>query len=99
MLYSDAMFPWRWTTPIVLCASLFISGFLAAINVPLSAYEVVQEVTYRPNDTLPPLPLSNFIPAILQHPASSFTPADPNCREYTYTQQFSLQLYDCRSLQ
>ncbi|KAJ7851611.1 hypothetical protein B0H14DRAFT_2761265 [Mycena olivaceomarginata] len=70
---SDS-YPWRWTTPIVLCASLFISGFLAAINVPLSAYEVVQEVTYRPNDTLPPLPLSNFIPAILQHPASSFTP-------------------------
>ncbi|KAJ7698771.1 hypothetical protein B0H14DRAFT_3036724 [Mycena olivaceomarginata] len=67
-------YPWRWTTPIVLCAFLFISGLLAAINVPLSAYEVVQEVTYRPNDTLPPLPLSYLVPAILQHPASSFTP-------------------------
>lgn len=42
--------------------------------VPLSAYETVQEVTYRPNDTLPPLPMSNFIPSILRTPTASFTP-------------------------
>ncbi|KAJ7474935.1 hypothetical protein FB451DRAFT_1397805 [Mycena latifolia] len=67
-------YPWRWTTPIVLCAFVLISGFLTAINIPLSAYELDQEFTYRANDTLPPLPLSNLIPEILQHPASSFTP-------------------------
>ncbi|KAJ7663676.1 hypothetical protein B0H17DRAFT_1092476 [Mycena rosella] len=67
-------YPWRWTTPIVICAFIFISGFLIAINVPLSAYELDQEFTYRPNDTLTPLPLNNLIPEILQHPAGSFTP-------------------------
>ncbi|KAJ7343290.1 hypothetical protein DFH08DRAFT_222221 [Mycena albidolilacea] len=67
-------YPWRWFTPIVLSAFLLISGFLVAINVPLSAYDMVQEFTSRPNDTLPPLPLSNLIPAIFQDPASSFTP-------------------------
>ncbi|KAF7325370.1 hypothetical protein MSAN_02514300 [Mycena sanguinolenta] len=63
----------KWTTSIVLCFFL-ISPLLAALNVPLSAYNVVQEVTYRPNDTLPPLPLSPLLPRIFQDPASSFTP-------------------------
>ncbi|KAJ7724755.1 hypothetical protein B0H16DRAFT_1595625 [Mycena metata] len=67
-------YPWRWTTPIILCTFLLASTLLAVINVPLSAYDTVQEVTYRPNDTLPPLPLSNLIPSILQNPRSSFTP-------------------------
>ncbi|KAJ6463100.1 hypothetical protein DFH09DRAFT_1492310 [Mycena vulgaris] len=67
-------YPWRWTTPVVLCIFLLLSAFLAALNVPLSAYEVVQEFTYRPNDTLPPLPFSNMIPEMLQHPTGSFTP-------------------------
>ncbi|KAF8144757.1 hypothetical protein K438DRAFT_1945341 [Mycena galopus ATCC 62051] len=61
-------YPWRWTTPIVLCAFLLICPFLAAINVPLSAYNIVQEATYRPNDSLPSLPLSNILPSILQNP-------------------------------
>jgi hypothetical protein len=42
--------------------------------VPLSAYNIVQEPTYRPNDTLPQLPLSNMIPSILQNPTGSFAP-------------------------
>ncbi|KAJ7798971.1 hypothetical protein B0H14DRAFT_2617461 [Mycena olivaceomarginata] len=42
--------------------------------VPLSAHETVQEVTYCPNDTLPSLPMSNFIPSILRTPTASFTP-------------------------
>ncbi|KAJ7892335.1 hypothetical protein B0H14DRAFT_2560383 [Mycena olivaceomarginata] len=42
--------------------------------VPLSAYETVQEVTSCPNDTLPSLPMSNFIPSILRTPTASFTP-------------------------
>ncbi|KAJ7215427.1 hypothetical protein GGX14DRAFT_562642 [Mycena pura] len=53
--------------PIVLGMFFIITPFLAAINVPLSAYNVIQQATYRPNDTLPPLPLSNFIPSILQN--------------------------------
>ncbi|KAF7378516.1 hypothetical protein MSAN_00279200 [Mycena sanguinolenta] len=67
-------YPWKWTTSIVLCFFFLISPLLAALNVPLSAYNVVQEVTYRPNDTLPPLPLSPLLPRIFQDPASSFTP-------------------------
>ncbi|KAJ6599783.1 hypothetical protein DFH09DRAFT_1271417 [Mycena vulgaris] len=43
-------------------------------RLPLSAYEIVQESTFRPNDTLPPLPLSNMIPGILQHSTDGFTP-------------------------
>ncbi|KAF8189244.1 hypothetical protein K438DRAFT_1833194 [Mycena galopus ATCC 62051] len=67
-------YPWRWTTPIVLCAFLLISSFLAVINIPLSAYSIVQEATYRPNDSLPSLPLSNILPSILQNPAGDFAP-------------------------
>ncbi|KAJ7325912.1 hypothetical protein DFH08DRAFT_816990 [Mycena albidolilacea] len=65
---------WRWTTPIVLCTFLLAAALLAAINVPLSAYNIIQEFTYHPNDTLPPLPLSNFIPSFLQNPTTGFTP-------------------------
>ncbi|KAJ6471707.1 hypothetical protein DFH09DRAFT_1380541 [Mycena vulgaris] len=49
-------YPWRWTTPTVLCSFILLGAFLAALNVPLSAYEVVQEFTYRPNDTLESTP-------------------------------------------
>ncbi|KAJ7808480.1 hypothetical protein B0H14DRAFT_3881464 [Mycena olivaceomarginata] len=48
-------YPWKWTTSIVLSTFFLISAFLAALNVPLSAYNIVQEFTYRPNDTLPAL--------------------------------------------
>ncbi|KAJ7697920.1 hypothetical protein B0H14DRAFT_2649691 [Mycena olivaceomarginata] len=67
-------YPSKWTTPIVLCTFLLAAVLLAAINVPLSAYDIVQEFTYRPNDTLPPLPLGNLIPSVLQNPTDSFTP-------------------------
>ncbi|KAJ7682906.1 hypothetical protein B0H17DRAFT_51598 [Mycena rosella] len=67
-------YPWRWMTPIAICVFLMLSGFLAALNVPLSAYNIDQEFTYRPNDTLPPLPLSNMLPELLQHPTNGFTP-------------------------
>ncbi|KAJ7198111.1 hypothetical protein GGX14DRAFT_402135 [Mycena pura] len=42
--------------------------------VPLSAYNIIEQATYRPNDTLPSLPLSNFIPSILQSSAGDITP-------------------------
>ncbi|KAJ6478438.1 hypothetical protein DFH09DRAFT_1292857 [Mycena vulgaris] len=67
-------YPWRWTTPTVLCSFILLAAFLVALNVPLSAYEIVQEFTYRPNDTLPSLPFSNMIPEMLQHPTGGFTP-------------------------
>ncbi|KAF8144743.1 hypothetical protein K438DRAFT_1873218 [Mycena galopus ATCC 62051] len=67
-------YPWRWTTPIVLCAFFLICPFLAAINVPLSAYNIIQEATYRPNDSLPSLPLRNILPSILQNPTGDFAP-------------------------
>ncbi|KAJ6556234.1 hypothetical protein B0H19DRAFT_1262326 [Mycena capillaripes] len=73
--YSPQLpYPWRWTTPVVLGAFLLLSAILSAINVPLSAYELGQELTYRPNDTLPPLPLSNLIPIMFQHQTSDFSP-------------------------
>ncbi|KAJ6554628.1 hypothetical protein B0H19DRAFT_1071992 [Mycena capillaripes] len=67
-------YPWRWTTPISLSVFLLLASVLAVINVPLSAYELIQESTFRPNDTLPPLPFYNLIPRILQHPTDSFMP-------------------------
>ncbi|KAJ6528242.1 hypothetical protein DFH09DRAFT_1413694 [Mycena vulgaris] len=67
-------YPWRWTTPISLSVFLFLASVLAVINVPLSAYELHQESTFRPNDTLPPLPFYNLIPKILQHPTDTFMP-------------------------
>ncbi|KAJ6484828.1 hypothetical protein C8R45DRAFT_1098972 [Mycena sanguinolenta] len=71
---EDRPYPWRWTTPIVLSAFFLFSPFLALLNVPLSAYNVVQEFTYWPNETLPGVFLGNLIPSILQDPASDFTP-------------------------
>ncbi|KAF7326976.1 hypothetical protein MSAN_02493300 [Mycena sanguinolenta] len=67
-------YPWRWTTPIVLCAFLFVSPFLVLVNVPLSAYNIIQEFTYHPNDTLPAVFLANIVPSVLQNPTDSFTP-------------------------
>ncbi|KAJ6564034.1 hypothetical protein B0H19DRAFT_1067633 [Mycena capillaripes] len=43
-------------------------------SVPLWAYDIDQEFTYRPNDTLPSLPLSYMVPQILQHQTAGFTP-------------------------
>ncbi|KAJ7272380.1 hypothetical protein C8J57DRAFT_1318657 [Mycena rebaudengoi] len=67
-------YPWRWTTPIVLSTFVLLTAFLAIINIPLAAYSIVQEFTYHPNDTLPRLPFSSFIPEILQHSTDSFAP-------------------------
>jgi hypothetical protein len=45
-----------------------------AITVPLSAYNIVQEFTYRPNDTLPVVALSSLVPSVFKPSANSFTP-------------------------
>ncbi|KAF7343499.1 hypothetical protein MSAN_01970000 [Mycena sanguinolenta] len=71
---QERPYPWKWTTPVVLCAFLFISPFLALVNVPLSAYNIIQEFTYHPNDTLPAVFLANIVPSVLQNPTDSFTP-------------------------
>ncbi|KAJ7342802.1 hypothetical protein DFH08DRAFT_938173 [Mycena albidolilacea] len=71
---EECPYPWKWTTPIVLSVFFLISAFLAALNVPLSAYNIVQEFTYRPNDTLPALALSGLVPSVFQPSANSFTP-------------------------
>ncbi|KAJ7655538.1 hypothetical protein B0H17DRAFT_1146374 [Mycena rosella] len=67
-------YPGRWTTPVVLGVFILLAAALAAINVPLSAYDMDQESTFRPNDTLPPRPFSSLIPEILQHPTGGFSP-------------------------
>ncbi|KAJ7800633.1 hypothetical protein B0H14DRAFT_3885482, partial [Mycena olivaceomarginata] len=72
---EERPYPWKWITPIVLSAFFLISVFLAALNVPLSAYNIVQEFTYRPNDTLPVVALSSLVPSMFQpSDADSFTP-------------------------
>ncbi|KAJ6484786.1 hypothetical protein C8R45DRAFT_1214759 [Mycena sanguinolenta] len=71
---EERPYPWRWTTPIVMCAFLLLSPFLALVNVPLSAYNIIQEFTYRPNDTLPAVFLGNLVPSVLQNPTDDFTP-------------------------
>ncbi|KAF7343596.1 hypothetical protein MSAN_01980100 [Mycena sanguinolenta] len=95
---EERPYPWRWTTSIVLCAFLLISPFLAVLNVPLSAYNIVQEFTYQPNDTLPTVFLGNLVPSVLKNPTDSFTPQllsvgetivlDDNIFNYTISQAF-----------
>ncbi|KAJ7861424.1 hypothetical protein B0H14DRAFT_3617556 [Mycena olivaceomarginata] len=58
----------------MLGAFFLISAFLAALNVPLSAYSIVQEFTYRPNDTLPATAPSRLVPLMFQQSAVTFTP-------------------------
>ncbi|KAJ7364545.1 hypothetical protein DFH08DRAFT_274470 [Mycena albidolilacea] len=67
-------YPWRRATPAILAGFLVISLFLTLLNVPLAAYEIVQEATYRPNDTLPPLLFSSLVPRLLQSPETTFSP-------------------------
>ncbi|KAF7326979.1 hypothetical protein MSAN_02493600 [Mycena sanguinolenta] len=40
---EERPYPWRWTTPIVLCAFFLMTPFLTLVNVPLSAYNIVQD--------------------------------------------------------
>ncbi|KAJ6451956.1 hypothetical protein C8R45DRAFT_87978 [Mycena sanguinolenta] len=97
---EESPYPWRWTTPIVLCAFLLLSPFLALVNVPLSAYNIVQEITYQPNGTVPAVLLSNLVPSILQNPTDSFSPQllevgdtivmDGYIFEYTIAQAFDI---------
>ncbi|KAF7343550.1 hypothetical protein MSAN_01975500 [Mycena sanguinolenta] len=97
--YSEERpYPWRWTTPVVLCAFFLISPFLALVNIPLSAYNIVQEFTYQPNNTLPTIFLGNLVPSVLQNPTDNFTPQlfsvgetivlDDNIFNYTISQAF-----------
>ncbi|KAJ7184914.1 hypothetical protein C8R46DRAFT_1026746 [Mycena filopes] len=67
-------YPWRWATPSIVVGFLVMSAFLTLLNIPLAAYEIVQEATYRPNDTLPPLLFSSLVPGLLQSPETSFAP-------------------------
>ncbi|KAG7441081.1 uncharacterized protein BT62DRAFT_937321 [Guyanagaster necrorhizus] len=67
-------YPWRGTTPLVCISFVGLTILLVFINIPLSAYDVVQEFTYTPNDTSPSLPFSSVVPASLRHTAGDFTP-------------------------
>ncbi|KAK7036326.1 hypothetical protein R3P38DRAFT_3485309, partial [Favolaschia claudopus] len=67
-------YPGRWTTPTIILLFALLTAFITCINVPLSAYEFIQEVTFRPNDTLPALPFSRWLPSLFQPPTISFQP-------------------------
>ncbi|KAF8162191.1 hypothetical protein K438DRAFT_1858948 [Mycena galopus ATCC 62051] len=71
-------YPWRWTTPIAMFVLFASIPLLACLNVPLSAYETIQEFTYFPNSTLPALPMSNIIPAFLHASTATFSPVNLN---------------------
>ncbi|KAJ6516815.1 hypothetical protein C8R47DRAFT_1088409 [Mycena vitilis] len=90
-------YPWRWTIPVVLCGFLLLALVLSVINVPLSAYEIDQQFTYRPNDTLLPLLLSDLIPQIFQHQTSGFNPQLLSVGD-TIVEQLHVQLESHRSL-
>ncbi|KAJ7660670.1 hypothetical protein DFH06DRAFT_1192956, partial [Mycena polygramma] len=67
-------YPWRWSTPLALIILLTSTALLTCLNIPLSAYETVQEFTYFPNATLPKLPMSSMIPSFLRGPTAVFAP-------------------------
>ncbi|KAK0192959.1 hypothetical protein F5146DRAFT_1136799 [Armillaria mellea] len=67
-------YPWRGTTPIVCISFVGLTVLLVFVNIPLSAYNVVQELTYSPNDTSSSLPFLNIIPASLRPAAGEFMP-------------------------
>ncbi|KAJ7660681.1 hypothetical protein DFH06DRAFT_1400031, partial [Mycena polygramma] len=67
-------YPWRWSTPLALIILLTSTALLTCLNIPLSAYETVQEFTYFPNATLPKLPMSSMIPSFLRGPTAGFAP-------------------------
>ncbi|KAF7376835.1 hypothetical protein MSAN_00101000 [Mycena sanguinolenta] len=73
--YSPQLpYPWPWTTLVGLGILLTSTVLLTCLNIPLSAYEVVQELTYFPNASLPELPMSNLIPSFLRDDKVSFAP-------------------------
>ncbi|KAK0474158.1 hypothetical protein IW261DRAFT_1610594, partial [Armillaria novae-zelandiae] len=67
-------YPWRGTTPLVCIFFVGLTILLVFVNIPLSAYDIVQEFTYTPNVTSSSLPFSNIIPASLRHTAGNFMP-------------------------
>ncbi|KAJ7259934.1 hypothetical protein B0H12DRAFT_1108033 [Mycena haematopus] len=67
-------YPWRWATPVGLGVVLTSTALLTCVNIPLAAYDVVQELTYFPNATLADLPMSNLIPSFLRDRTVSFAP-------------------------
>ncbi|KAJ6599247.1 hypothetical protein DFH09DRAFT_1130531 [Mycena vulgaris] len=95
-------YPWRYTTPIVLFLFLIATILLVLVNIPLSAYDVVSESTYSPNDTTSPLPFKALIPGYFRPEAVSFTPQTltsgetirPNGSQFEY--QIS-QVYDVQN--
>ncbi|KAJ6483181.1 hypothetical protein C8R45DRAFT_1075493 [Mycena sanguinolenta] len=73
--YSPQLpYPWPWTTLVGLVILLTSTVLLTCVNIPLSAYDVVQELTYFPNATLTELPMSNLIPSFLRDNTVSFAP-------------------------
>ncbi|KAJ7601891.1 hypothetical protein DFH06DRAFT_1399897 [Mycena polygramma] len=88
-------YPWRWTTPLALFILFASTGLLTCLNIPLSAYETVQESTYFPNATVPALPMSNMIPSFLHDDAATFAPQTLHVGDTSglNNSQFSFTIY------
>ncbi|KAF9013717.1 hypothetical protein BDZ89DRAFT_1142500 [Hymenopellis radicata] len=67
-------YPGRWTTPVVIVVYVMLAVLLALMNIPLTAYDTVQEYTYTPNATIPPLPFSYLVPSFLNSRLPDFAP-------------------------
>ncbi|KAK7062339.1 hypothetical protein R3P38DRAFT_3303287 [Favolaschia claudopus] len=71
-------YPWHWTTPIALSILLLTTILLTCVNVPLTAFETVQEFTYFPNTSYARLPMENLIPVFLRASTVQFSPQHLN---------------------
>ncbi|KAK7065116.1 hypothetical protein R3P38DRAFT_3166134 [Favolaschia claudopus] len=68
--------PYRWpgTTPLAFLIMLTATILFILVNIPLSAYETVQEFTYFPNASAPAPPLSGLVPPSLRPSTNKFSP-------------------------
>ncbi|KAJ6553396.1 hypothetical protein B0H19DRAFT_1377914 [Mycena capillaripes] len=67
-------YPGRWTTLIVCIVYFAITVLLVLINIPLTAYDIVETFTYTPNETAAALPFSFLVPSLRRHSAGDFRP-------------------------
>ncbi|KAF8881376.1 hypothetical protein CPB85DRAFT_421177 [Mucidula mucida] len=89
-------YPGHWTTPVVLFVYMALATFLALMNIPLTAYDTVQEYTYTPNATILPLPFSYLVPTFLRSRLPDFSPRTLRVGDILYLNE-SIEEYNVTS--